>query len=283
MLRIGRIAYSNCTPLFLALQRHFPTTGYSFVHGVPAELNAMLRTGKIDVCPSSSFEYALNPERYQIFPHLSISSSGAVKSVLLFSSRPIHQLDNTTICVSTESATSVNLLKVLMQQYIGCSCNYIQQTPHLAPPHHAMLLIGDAALKQSLSPSHEYVYDLGQLWHDWTGLPFVFALWLCSRASVEKSWHELCFLNQILEQAKRLAATEYESSAELSPEVAWMGREALIDYWRSNISYELDQEQVCGLQLYYEKLFQAGLIPAIPELVFLTAIPDKQDTCINGK
>ena len=84
MLKIGQIDYANCTPLFHVLREQFPCSGYEFVAGVPAELNRLLLSGEIDVCPSSSIEYAYHPELYTILPQLSISSIGAVASVLLW-------------------------------------------------------------------------------------------------------------------------------------------------------------------------------------------------------
>jgi len=110
MLRIGRITYANCSPIFHELQKQAPAEDYQFIGGVPSHLNAMLAAGEIDVCPSSSIQYALHPERYLILPDLSISSDGSVGSVLLFSRIPIEELDGQTILLSSESATSVNLL-----------------------------------------------------------------------------------------------------------------------------------------------------------------------------
>ena len=81
MLRIGRIAYANCSPIFHELQKQASGEDYQFIGGVPSHLNALLAAGEIDVCPSSSIQYALHPERYLILPDLSISSVGAVGSV----------------------------------------------------------------------------------------------------------------------------------------------------------------------------------------------------------
>src|SRR6185369_16370704 len=97
MLRIGRIEYANCTPIFHALQKQFPDSNYCYIGGVPAQLNALLASGGIDFCPSSSIAYALKPERYLIIPNISISSCGPVKSVLLFSSKPIEDLNGRNV------------------------------------------------------------------------------------------------------------------------------------------------------------------------------------------
>ena len=169
MLRIGRIDYANCTPIFRVLQDHFPCDGYQFVGGVPARLNGMLAAGEIDICPSSSIEYAIHPDRYLILPDLSISSAGPVASVLLFSRSAPEALDGQEIMLSAESATSVNLLKILMAKRFGCSCRF---TVSRQPPADAlrtasaMLLIGDAALRSAMAGSGLQVHDLGSLWYE---------------------------------------------------------------------------------------------------------------------
>src|SRR6185369_136927 len=124
MLRIGRIEYANCTPIFHSLNELSPAGSYNYIGGVPARLNAMLAAGDIDVCPSSSIAYALHPERYLIIPDLSISSRGPVQSVLLFSNLPIEELDGRDVLLTSESDTSVNLLKILLKLRYDCSCSY---------------------------------------------------------------------------------------------------------------------------------------------------------------
>lgn len=275
MLTIGRIDYANVTPLFHALKEHFPCAGYRFAGGVPADLNALLAAEKIDVCPSSSIEYAIHSERYLILPDLSISSIGPVASVLLFSHVPIEELDGRDILLSAESATSVNLLRILMRKRFNSVCRYAVSS---GPPDEALasapalLLIGDAALRSSMAAAGTglRVYDLGSLWHEWTGLPFVFALWFCTRTAAKERHQEVLKLAGQLVQAKGIAGRELELIADLSPEAAWMGREGLIKYWRENISYELGEAQKEGLKLFYRYAAELGLIPRAPELYFFT-------------
>ncbi|MGD9343605.1 MAG: hypothetical protein PVJ25_06185, partial [Desulfuromonadales bacterium] len=114
-LRIGRIAYLNVAPYFHYLAKQ----GFSgeIVAGVPAELNRMLAEGTIDACPSSSFEYALRADDYLLLPGHSISSIGPVHSVLLFTPGPLNDLPGQEIAITGESATSINLLKVLLMEF----------------------------------------------------------------------------------------------------------------------------------------------------------------------
>jgi len=272
MLRIGRIAYANCTPIFHALLEQHPDGDYCYVEGVPARLNAQLANGDIDVCPSSSIAYALNPGRYLIIPDLSISSCGPVQSVLLFSSVPIEELDGREVLLTAESATSVNLLKILLKQRYGCRCTFRVSDSSLgaalgeAP---AVLLIGDTALRGLTAASGARVYDLGELWYDWTGTPFVFALWLASRKAFDTHTDELRRLAGQLRTAKAHALANLDRIADVSPDADWMGRERLLQYWRSNLSYDLGRDHCEGLNRFFSLAAGMGLIEQAPELVFL--------------
>lgn len=278
MLRIGRIDYANCTPIFHGLQELATGEEYQYIGGVPSRLNAQLAAGEIDACPSSSIEYALHSERYLILPDISISSIGAVGSVLLFSRIPIEDLHGQTILLSSESATSVNLLRILVKKRFDCTCNFLVSTLPLDKALQeaaAMLLIGDAALRASILESELHVYDLGELWHEWTGLPFVFALWLCNRKVARSRYAEVECLADRLVVAKARACAAFESIAELSPEVQWMGKERLVDYWRDNLSFDLGREHLDGLILFYRYCTELGLLQGEPELSFLTGVQNK--------
>jgi chorismate dehydratase len=272
MLRIGQIEYANCTPLFAALKSHFPCTGYSFVGGVPAELNLMLRRREIDVCPSSSIEYAKNPGTYLLMPDISISSIGPVKSVLLFSRYPIEQLGDGTIGLTTESDTSVNLLRILLARKF-CFQNRFERTslplPEALEQFSALLLIGDAALREGLGRRGFHVYDLGELWYDFTGLPFVFALWIATREAAEEKESEMKLLSRELLAAKRIAYDSYESIAAESSEQKWIDRKNLAEYWRT-ISYDLTPRHLEGVRTFFRFAFELGLLDEEPEIRMLS-------------
>ena len=272
MLRIGRIDYANCTPIFHALQELYPDVGYRYISGVPARLNKLLAAGEIDVCPSSSIEFARHSEKYLILPDISISSCGPVLSVLLLSTIPIEKLSGETILLSSESATSVNLLKILLELRYNCTCSYRSTSVNLtealqeAP---ALLLIGDAALKSTKMAHHMLIYDLGMLWYQWTGLPFVFALWLTSREMVEKNGDSVRRLSQQLLHSKEYALDHLERIADTSPDAIWMGRDQLLEYWKKNISYEMGASQREGLSCFFNLAAEMGLIEHSPKLSFL--------------
>jgi len=272
MLRIGRINYANCTPIFHALHELFPEEVYQYIGGVPATLNSMLASGDIDVCPSSSIAFSTQPEQYLIVPDLSISSCGPVQSVLLFSSTPIESLDGRTILLSSESATSVNLLKIILGKFYGLCCSFRvtdQTTLSALNDEPALLLIGDAALHAAQESSGLYVYDLGKIWFLRTGTPFVFALWLTSRQAVERHGCELRRLAIQLRQAKIHAVNSLERIVAAAPENVWMGREGLLEYWKV-LSYDLGPWHIEGLNLFFRLAAESGLIASAPELAFLS-------------
>jgi chorismate dehydratase len=271
---IGHIEYANCTPIFTALSAHFDCTGYRFVTGVPARLNAMLRSGELDLSPSSSIEYALAHQDYCLLPELSISAIGPVKSVFLFSRVPIEELDGSLIGLSAESDTSVNLLKVLLSRMYGFHNTFERTSQPLAEAlahYPGLLLIGDAALKGAAALGAYHVYDLGELWHRFTGLPFVFALWIVRRDAARKKGAELAALGRDLIAAKKLAYASYAEIAATCREREWLGVPELVDYWRT-ISYELTAAHLEGARCFFRHAFEMGLIPKDPEICFLHEI-----------
>jgi chorismate dehydratase len=97
-------------------------------------------------------------------------------SSLLYSTRPITALAGAHIGVTEEAATAPRLLQVLLRLK-----HHVQPVVYgpLQAAHDAFLLIGNQALRQRRgTPGFPYIFDLGAEWHDWTGLPFVFARWM---------------------------------------------------------------------------------------------------------
>jgi chorismate dehydratase len=271
MIRIGEISYLNCTPIFTLLRENYPDSDYLFIAGTPAELNARLRSGDIALCPSSSIEYARNPELYFILPELSISSFGPVKSVFLFSRLPIERLDGAAIGLTIESETSVALLKILLSRKYSFNNTFKQSSGNLdevLAENEAMLLIGDAALRSAVSYRDGYLYDLGELWREFTGLPFVFALWLIREDAFNQAADEYYLLRDRLIAAKLAAVRDFERIAGLLKGNNWTNRELLINYWKT-ISYDLSPSHVEGLRLYFRYAAECGIVGNEPLLRFL--------------
>lgn len=202
-VRVGRIPYINCYPVYGAIDRAIVPLPATLVDGVPSDLNRLMAAGQLDISVISAVAYARDAARYLLLPDLGITSDGAVRSVLLFSHVPAEELDGCRVLLTRSSMTSVALLRLLF-------ANVWQSAPEMAAgdaelsdvarfgiePHDARLVIGDAALLLGAArsardaaaipagtPSYEYVYDLGAVWKQWTGLPFVFAVWVAQRTT----------------------------------------------------------------------------------------------------
>lgn len=265
MIRLGHIEYSNCFPVHAQLVGEASPSNIEIVTGTPSQLNRALQAGEIDVAPASSIEYARHPGSYRLLPDFVIGSDGAIGSILLESSRPIEQLQAANIAVPTASATSVVLLKILLQLRYGLSATFNwfdQEQP--PPPADAVLFIGDVALRRS-SSSAEWLYDLGAEWKTWTSLPFVFAAWQTSAPSSRDA--ELQTLSAQLRASRRYFL---DHAKELACEkAAAFGIEAdrLLSYWQS-LRYDFDEPMERGLLRYYELAARLGETPAVDRLVW---------------
>ena len=201
-MKVGRIPYINCFPVYGGVDRGVVPLAATLVDGVPTALNKMMADGVLDVSVVSAVEYARDWERYLLLPDLAISCDGPVRSVMLFSSIPTEALGGRRVLVSRSSMTSVHLLELLFEHVWHTRPIFVPgdaEAEAIASPGApgdddvaARLVIGDAALMLqsaghpvALAHGREYphVYDLGEEWKSWTGLPFVFAVWVAQRAA----------------------------------------------------------------------------------------------------
>ena len=194
-IRIGVIDYLNVQPLYYRIQERLAGQDVEYIYGVPTTLNRMLVEGDLDLAPISAIETARHARDLVAIPNLGIATLGAVKTVLLFSWFPDPtELDGMRIALTEQSATSVALLKVLCRDYYGVKPRYVvkpQNLEEMLRDAVAALLIGDDALVEGTLRRPigvrgvPYVFDLGDEWLKWTGLPFVFALWTARRDRLE--------------------------------------------------------------------------------------------------
>jgi len=261
-LKIGKIAYANLFPLFYTLEKEFDCSGYDFVEGVPSELNGKIRRGEIDISPSSSVEYLRNPEKYDIIEDHSISSYGPVRSIFLFSRKPIEALGGGTVLISSQSETSAALIQIIMKKFYGLDCAFLSTSLHLREAlksHGSYLLIGDEALKENLSWPELLRYDIGDIWYRKTGLPFTFALWIVRKACCNEHRDMLDQFILDLNSAKQLALQNLPEIAAASPLNDLVSGDGLIAYWKG-MSYDLGPEHKAGLELFRQYADELGLL-----------------------
>ncbi|MDP2167551.1 MAG: menaquinone biosynthesis protein [Thermodesulfovibrionales bacterium] len=269
-LRVGEIPYMNLFPIFHELRDGCDHSDYEFIEGHPSEVNKMLREGLLDISPSSSVEYLKDRDNYIIFDGHSISSEGPVESILLFSRQPIEDIDGHEIFVTHRSETSPVLLRIILEKFYGIS---VALRTTRAPikeaieAHSAYLAIGDEALVTAgrarkidmhvlgdfelyiIGHDAFYTYDLGNLWHRKTGLPFVFALWTARKQSMNEKKELFERFKNDLDKAKTTALENLEKIAASSGMRDIIGAERLVSYW-NGISYDLAGKHMKGLELF---------------------------------
>lgn len=174
---IGMVKYLNTAPIHEKWKQTVHREEWNMVEAAPAVLNQMLSDGQIDLGFVSSFEYAASPDQYQIMAGLSISANGPVGSVFLFSHVPIEQLEGAPVLLTSQSQTSVSLVKIILEDFHGVHPQYAHGDVLLeSQAYKAVLAIGDDALRLVDSSTYLYQFDLGDIWKRHTGLPFVFAV-----------------------------------------------------------------------------------------------------------
>lgn len=262
MLSIGQIDYANVYPIFHQLQK---LNRYKLVKGVPPSfLNSAIREGGIDAAFCSCIEYARYPEKYYVIPNISISCLDKVKSVMLFSSVPIEELEGgVEIYLTGESGTSIVLFEILMREKYGINPTFTKDNTD-AP---ACVLIGDKALFGTYNGEWAHVYDLCSLWQDFTGLPFVFALWIVRKETVESRYDEVAQFVQTLDEIKK---DSKKNLAALLDHYTFRGLSSyqIIDYWET-INYDLSDNHIQGgLLNYFSLAKKIGRIKRVPALEF---------------
>lgn len=270
-LRVGMIPYANVYPIYRALQKRFRPENVRFVSGHPADLNRRLRAGRLDISPSSSIEYAKHPERYLLCPDIAIAARAKVMSVVLLSDRPVKSLPDGPIAVTGASDTSVVLLEILLREFAGRRNRLVRtdlEPREALRRHPAFLAIGDQAIRASLSGAARTVTDLGAWWRRETGTPFVFALWIATRAAARDRGEGLRRFARTLLLAKRAAREAMDGrGGGILDGPAWIPAGFRREYWR-NLSYDLAPGEE-GLRLFFRLAAKIGRIPAAPPLRFL--------------
>lgn len=267
-ISIGKIQYTNAWPVF----HHFDPASLTCqieVHSdMPATLNRKLRTGEIDMAAISSHAYGLSSDSYYLLPNLSVSCFGRVQSILLFLKSPLEKVIHGKIALTTTSATSVNLLKIIMEKFYGGKPSYEDAEPSLEKMLEnadAALLIGDHAIRASWLNHGYKVLDLGEVWNLWTGHWMTYALWAVHKETAHRYPKAIWSIYEGLLEGKARSSRQLEPV--VSKALQQIGGSA--DYWShyfQNLCYDFGPNQRAGLQLYFQYARELGLMADEVEL-----------------
>jgi chorismate dehydratase len=277
-MRIAASTYLNSAPLVYSFTQGFLRKRYDFIGDeAPSRCAEMLGAGECEIALIPVIELQRIPG-LRIAPEIAVASKKRVRSVLIASRRPLEEVRRLTL--DPASRTSQTLVKIIFLRRYGflpeCAeraMGPLVEVRNLFDTADAALVIGDPAMRLEASARglDLMIYDLAEEWRAMTGLPFVFAVWaaredVCDRAPGLPNLHSLV---DDLIAAKREGvdhieqiATQYTSELELP-------RSELLDYLSQNVNYDLDDENLRGMGVYFDLAHECGLIGRPRSLLFL--------------
>lgn len=278
-LKVGKVSFINTLPIFYPLEKGTVEHHFEIVDGTPVTLNGLLASNQIDLGVVSSIEYGRNFEKYVLLPDLSISCKSQVCSVLLLSTVPLQELEGQEILLTPKSHTSIALLKLLFSHRFELTSHYRvtdYHTPDSQWPEgaKAVLAIGDDALRLRKRPEVTLALDLGSAWYEWTGHPFVFAVWALRREVLAQRDGLAHQAHATLLEARDYGLRHLQEIAANLGHCSWFSKRECVQYLKT-IEYDLDGDKQTGLRLFFDTLYQTGELSRPVPLNFLPAFTEK--------
>jgi len=261
---VAASSYLNAAPLCYSFERGSQKNLCSFLSDAsPARCSELLAEGSANAALIPVIEYQRVRGLY-VAPGACVASKSSVRSVLIASRVPIEKVNS--VALDTQSRTSAVLVQIILRRFYDVDASFQRAAPDLAEmleTNDAALMIGDPAMLIDRTGLH--VYDLAEEWRKHTGLAFVFAFWAVRGSSEEWKRSGIDF-----EAARVEGVAHADELADHYAASLGLSRSDLYSYLTESISYELDEESLAGLRLYYELAAECGLIDEARELVFLS-------------
>lgn len=258
---IGAVSYLNTKPLIAGLDSD--SNDYKLQLDLPSRLADQLADGQLDVALVPVIE-AIQDSSYIIVSDACIACHGPVWSVKLMSRVSPEKIR--TLALDEGSRTSQALTRILLAKQYGVTpqCQPLPMNQDWRNTEcDAALVIGDRAMNAE-DASFPFVFDLGTEWKNWTGLPFVFAVW-AARADAD-----LPMLDLTLKQSRDYGLTQLSTLAKQNSERYALSDEECFRYIDHYIHYNLGDEEKRGMQVYFDYAAELSLIPEKQTLNFFT-------------
>jgi len=255
-LRVAAVSFLNARPITYGIERGLGEDRFDLSFELPSRCAQLLATGEVDLGLIPTAAYAESPTPLRAVPGIAIASVGSVRTVLLVSDVPWTELDE--IALDGASRSSAALLKLLCRER-GVAPRF-REVPHdavldAASGRTGALVIGDAGF--AAAERHPHVVDLGEVWRETTGLPFVYAVWAGRPDALGAD--EIGILQQSLSEGMIHRAEIARAWAEAAPS----GPPALYErYLTENIRYRLGSEELSGVAAFFDRGHAAGLFGA---------------------
>jgi chorismate dehydratase len=195
-----------------------------------------------------------------VLPDIAVGADGPVMSCLLVSQLPLAELDGVPLACTTTSRTSVRLAQLLLTEAVGVRPQYFVSQPDLpammadAP---AAVVIGDAALRASLLEAGRFgvqVHDLAQMWREWTGLPFVFAVFAARRDFYARNPDLVCEVHASFVASRELFLIEMDRVCRKLARWEAFDAETLRRYYVSALDFSLGERQLAGVREFARRV-----------------------------
>ena len=255
-------SYLNTAPLIWSFARGRRGEVGLVTDTAPARCAEMLARGQAEAALVPVIEYQRLPEA-AVVPGVCVGAREEVHSVVLVTrGAPLEEVRS--VALSTESRTSAALVEVIFREFLGREPRLEPFEPALADMlrrHDAALVIGDPAM--TFEREGLRVYDMAALWREFTGLGFVFAMWMADAGASER----VRAVDFAAARDEGLAAVE-EIAAGYERELG-RPRAELVRYLTENISFELNEEMRAGLELFFRLAHRHGVTESLRPLRFL--------------
>ncbi|MGQ0772995.1 MAG: menaquinone biosynthetic enzyme MqnA/MqnD family protein [Pseudonocardiales bacterium] len=268
---MGHVDFLNCFPLLWGLARMGSLLDLELIKDTPDNLSDALINGELDIGPVSVLDLLRNAEDLVVLPDIAIGSDGPVMSCLIISRLPLRQLNKLSVALGSTSRTSVRLAELLLSDLVGVRPEYFFCPPNLgammaeAP---AAVVIGDIALRAALYEAPRLglkVHDLGQMWHDWTGLPFVFAAFAARREFVEREPETVRRVHTALLQARDVSLAKVDQVCEQAARWEVFDAATLKYYYTAALDFTLGDRQLAGIAEFTKRVAgrRSGFLPQV--------------------
>lgn len=259
---MGRISYINASPVYYGLDHGMTPPWLTLVTDVPATLNRQISEGRIQISPISAAHYAMNHRDLLLLPDLSISCHGPVMSVLCVSKVPLDDLTGKTVMVSQESATAAAFLKMIFAQR-GVLPNFVKGSVadirQVSDHVDAVLVIGDAALTQPWHQRFSHCADLGKIWHDMTGMPFVFAVWVVRRDFAEAHPETVVRALDLLWTSRKAGYAHLDAVIDAGARKLGLARRMVAQYY-DRLYCDLDTPKIQAMARFFDALYRQKIL-----------------------
>ncbi|WP_330306558.1 MULTISPECIES: menaquinone biosynthesis protein [unclassified Streptomyces] len=273
--RVGHIQFLNCLPLYWGLARTGTLLDFELTKDTPEKLSEKLVQGELDIGPITLVEFLKHADELVAFPDIAVGCDGPVMSCVIVSQVPLNQLDGARVALGSTSRTSVRLAQLLLAERVGVQPSYYTCPPDLSlmmQEADAAVLIGDAALRANLLDGPKFgleVHDLGTLWKEWTGLPFVFAVWAARRDYLEREPAVTRKVHEAFLASRDLSLDEVSKVAEQAARWEEFDEQVLEQYF-TTLDFRFGEPQLKAVREFARRVGSTTGFPADVRVELLT-------------